>query len=81
MEREPTYQVLCSFALQTSGVDYPKGEPSLMGEATVCCTKANTVSGPVRHEKNSRRAIESQNVTLYAWNGEYWSEGMGLQYT
>jgi hypothetical protein len=76
-EREPGYEVFCCLGLQTVHVDYPKGEESLMGDVAVCYTK-NPVKAPgTAVRRNMRRVIEVDSLILYAWDGQYWGDGIG----
>jgi hypothetical protein len=80
IEREPGYQVVIAFALRTLGVDYPKGEVSLLGDIAVCSTR-NPHPPPAPRNPPGRRVMEIGELILYAWDGKYWGDGVGNHYT
>ena len=80
-EREPGFEVLCCFTLQTIGVDFPFGERSLMGDVAVCFTRNPTPQEKIDPRKRFRRVIEIDSLVLYCWNNMYWGDGVGKYFS
>jgi hypothetical protein len=80
-EKEPDYTCLCTFAVQTIGIDYPMREASLFSEEVVTLLRPEeNVSDTSILRQRIKTVREIDKRLLHSWGEEHWAEGTGKDF-